>query len=247
MTDKKNYYNIIKEKISILKDNYVSLRSKSNEYAFTALCIKSNFYKNPALIFSDQEIDNSLVDGIGDGGVDALLSDPNSETNNLIICQSKFYQTISFDDIRDAVTKMILFYKDMQRGNYQNVNSKVQRRFLSLNAEVGEESKVCFVFYTSASKNGIRKDRIEKLLNDYFKDTSNFELELYFGEDIIDEIIESESRRPTVESGKIIIDRTNNVLSYNDEAVIVNASAFSIKELYAMHSINLLAKTCDIL
>lgn len=41
---------------------------------------------------------------------------------------------------------MILFYKGMKRGEYETVNTKVQRRFLSLDAEIGEESKVCFVF-----------------------------------------------------------------------------------------------------
>jgi hypothetical protein len=113
---------------------------------------------------------------------------------------------------------------------------------LSLNAEVGEESKVCFVFYTSAPKNGIREDRINKLLQDNGLDSVHYDVQLLFADDIVDEIKESESRRPTVESGKIMIDEANNALYYNDEAVIVNASAFSIKELYAIHSTNLLSR-----
>lgn len=241
--NKSNAYQIIKSKIQSLKTAFPCLRNSKDEVAFTALCVKSNYFKNPSLSFTETEINDFLVDSVKDGGVDALFSDPNSETNNLIICQSKFYDVITFDAVRDAVSKMILFYKAMVRGEYEIVNEKVQRRFLSLNAEVGDESKVCFVFYTSAAKNGIREDRISKLIEEYGLNSVNYEVQLYFGDDILDEVKECESRRPSVESGKIEIDQANNVLTYDEgSAVIVNVSAFAIKELYAMHSTNLLSR-----
>lgn len=104
-------YEIIASKIQALKENYSSLRKLSDDQVFTMLCVKSNFYKNPSLFFTDVDIENILVDSIKDGGVDALLADPNSEANNFIICQSKYYRNITFDAVRDAVSKMILFYK----------------------------------------------------------------------------------------------------------------------------------------
>ena len=240
--EKKDYYKTIQDKIHSLKETYHSLRSKSDDYVFTILCVKASFFKNPALDFGDEQINSFFVDSTKDGGVDALFTDKNSETDNLIICQSKYYETIKFDDVRNAVSKMILFYKSMEHGEYEIANEKVQRRFLSLNAEVGEESKICFVFYTSALKNGIREDRITKLLQEYGLDSNKFEIQLYFADDIVDEIKESESRRPTVESGKIEIDSANNALIYQDSAAIVNVSAFSIKDLFATHSTNLLSR-----
>lgn len=235
-------YEFIQEKIAAMKRDHLSLREKSDDYVFTALCVRANFYKNPALDFTEQTITEVIVDGQYDGGVDALLSDPNSEEDNLILIQSKYHQSITYDSVRAAIQKMILFYKDMDRGEYQNVNATVQRRFLSLNAEVGEESKIRFVFYTSAPKNRIRTDRIEKLLYDEFQDNDRFEITLLYADDIVEEIKELESRRPTVESGVITIDKSNNVLDYGEDAVIVNASAFSIKELYALHNTNLLSR-----
>lgn len=244
MPANRNHYDEISEKISTLKRDFSSLRDKTDDYAFSALCVRANYYKNPALSYTDDTIKSIIVDGQYDGGVDAMLLDPNSDENNLVLVQSKHYTDITFDNVRDAVQKLILFYKEMDRGEYQNVNQNVQRRFLSLNAEVGEESKVCFVFYTSAPQNGIRRDRIEKLLKDHFADPSRYEISLYFGEDILEEIKEMESRRPTVESGEIKIDKTNNVLYFgeDEDAAIVNVSAFSIKELYARHSTNLLSR-----
>ncbi len=238
----KTSYEIIEEKVYAMRDSYLYLRDKKDEYVFTALSVKSNLYKNPSLCFDENDIKEILVDSVKDGGVDALLTDPNSETNNLVICQSKYYTQITFDEVRDAVAKMILFYKSMERGEYEIVNEIVQRRYLSLMAETGEESKIYFVFFTSAPKNRIREDRIKKLLQDHDLDTQRFEIQLYFGDDVVDEIKESESRRPTVETGKITIDEANNALYYGDDAVIVNVSAFSIKELYATHSTNLLSR-----
>lgn len=235
-------YDRISEKVAALKRDFPTLRNRPDEYAFSALCVRANFYKNPALDFQESDIENIVVDGQYDGGVDAMLLDPNDEGNDMILVQSKYYKTISFEDVRDAVQKLILFYKEMDRGEYQNVNEKVQRRFLTLNAEVGEESKIRFVFYTSAKKSGIRIDRIERLVREHFQDTSKFEISVLFADDIIEEIKELESRRPTVESGIITIDEKDNFLSYGEDAVIVNASAFSIKELYAIHNTNLLSK-----
>lgn len=235
-------YDFITEKIMAMKDTYTSLRNKSNEYVFSALCVKSNFYKNPALILNEGDFGDIVVDGQYDGGVDILLNDPNSEGADLVIGQSKFYQSITYDDVLSAMIKMALFYKDMIRGQFEQVNDTVQRRFLTLNAEIGDESKIRFVFYTSAPQAGIHRDRIERKFREQFTGNSNIEVSILFASDIEEEIKESESRRATVESGKIRIDESDNYLLYGDGAAVVNVSAYSIKQLYAQHNTNLLAR-----
>ena len=237
-----NSYDFIQNKINYMKTTYLTLREKSNDYIFSALCIKSHLYKNPALNLTDNDLNEMLVDGQYDGGVDILLTDPTSEGSDLVIGQSKYYAAISYDDVINAVTKMVSFYKDMLQGRYEQVNTKVQRRFLSLYSELGEESKVHFVFYTSAPQSGINRSRITRKFRELFTDSSQFEISLFFGKDIEDEIKESESRRATVEHGKIKIDDSDNYLLYGDNAAIVNVSAFSVKALYAQHNIQLLAR-----
>lgn len=233
-------YDYILDKINALKGIYPSLSSRSNDYIFSALCVKANFYKNPALVLNESDFAEIIVDSPNDGGADILLSDPNSEGSDLVIGQSKFYKTITSEQVLNAMCKMANFYNDMMKGYYAQFNSRVQRRFLTLNAEVGNESKVHFVFYTSASKKGINSTRIERKFREQFLDSSAIEVSILFAADIVEEIKESEARQPTVERGKISIDRTNNYLQY-DNAAIVNVSAFSIKELYAKHNINLLS------
>lgn len=236
-------YSDIKMKIEQLKELTPTLRSKSDDYNFSVLCIKSCFYKNPSLLFSEQLISETIVDGPNDGGIDALLTDPNSDESNLILVQSKFYQNIRSDEVIEAITKMVRFYNNMISGNYGSMQQKVTKRFLNLNAEVGEESKIIFVLFTSASKGGIRKDKIEKAFRDSMPIANDrFELRVLYADDIIEEIKEAESRRPTVESGKLFIDEANNYLCYGDDAIIANVSAFYIKELYGTHGLNLLAR-----
>ena len=235
-------YDLIQEKIQSLKGAYPSLRQKTDEYVFSALCIKSNLYKNPAFSLSENDYAEMIVDGQYDGGVDIMLSDPNSEGSDLVIAQSKYYTHITAEDVVNAMTKMALFYKDMTQGHYEQVNANVQRRFLSLTSELGDESRIRFVFYTSAPQSGIQKKRVEKKFRDLFSDSSQFDVALFFGSDIEDEIKESESRRPTVESGKIKIDESDNYLLYGDNAAIVNVSAFSCRDFYFGKT----AKTCRI-
>ena len=240
-------YEFISQKIDDLKRDRIFLRDKPNEFVFTALCIKANFYKNPAFSFDGEELIDTLVDGSYDGGVDAILSDPNSDNNDLVLVQSKFYKDISIDIIQAAIHKMIDFYNHMENGNYESTRIEVQSRYLSLSAEVGDESKIIFAFYTSALKKNIRIKTLEKNFNDIFKDTEKYELRVLFAEDIIEEIKEAEATKALVENDHIDLDKAGNVLYYGNEnngqfSVIVNVSAFSIKKLYAKYSNVLLSR-----
>lgn len=237
----KDYENIV-SKISSLRGSYPFLKRHTDAYAFSALCIRAHFYRNPALQLDDDELEEMIVDGSYDGGADILMSDPSSETCDIVIGQSKFYKSIKHDEVFNALVKMAAFYKDMTAGHFENVNERVQKRFLELNAEVGDESRIIFVFFTSATKNKTSVQAIESKFMELFSDTSKIELHVLFASDIVAEIREAESRRPTIESGEILIDQEGNILRYGEEAVIVNVSAMSVKKLYAMHGNTLLAR-----
>lgn len=46
-------YVYLQEKIAAMKRDYPLLRDKTDEYVFTALCVRANYYKNPALDFTE--------------------------------------------------------------------------------------------------------------------------------------------------------------------------------------------------
>lgn len=238
MEYEKSNYSYIKSKINQMKEIDPDLRYKTDDYVFSVLSAKSTFYKDPLLTFPIE----AIVDGTNDGGVDALLTDPNSDASDLVLIQSKYYQKITYEDVSNVVTKLVRFYNDMINGDYGTIQQKVIRRFLNLNAEVGDESKIIFCFFTSAEKNGIRKDRVQKAFKALLPNGVKFELRLFYADDIVEEIKQADSRRPTVESGKIYIDHANNYLEYGLDAIIVNLSAFCLKELYGVNGLNLLSR-----
>lgn len=234
-------YNEIMNKINLLKKQYPSLSSQADNYIFSALCVKVHFYKNLELLLSENDFADIIVDAQSDGGTDVILSDPNAEGSDLVIGQSKFYKTISKDTVIEAVSKMARFYKEMLAGHFELFNERVSSRFLTLYSDIGEESKIHFVFYTSASKKNIDTVQIEKMFCEQFSDSSMIELSLLFADDILDEISDADSAKQIVQKENIPIDEKNNYLLYGDDAAIVNVSAFSIKQLYAEHGKTLLA------
>lgn len=235
-------YEEIKTRIHIFKKEYPSLKKSSDDYIFSAVFLQAVFYKNPAYQFSQKEISEIITDGKNDGGIDILLLDPNSEeAPDLVLGQGKFYTSINKDDIYNAIEKMYRAFKDLEEGKYEEFNTKISSRFTRLYPEVADESKIIFYFYTSAPQKGIRrKSIIEKIKKNIF-DSDRYEVKIYFSEDIGRDINEFKKRSDYIETGKICIDEDMNYLQYND-AIIVNVSAFSLKDLYTNHGNNLFAK-----
>ena len=56
-------YTFIENKINAMKDAYPSLRSKPNDYVFSALAVKANFYKNPALTITESVMEERMLCG----------------------------------------------------------------------------------------------------------------------------------------------------------------------------------------
>lgn len=241
MAANSNFTTIV-DRIKTIKGMYPVLKGTSDDYSFSALCIKYSIYKNPALILNETELVEAIVDGTKDGGADFLLLDPNnSEASDLVIAQSKYWNKFSSEDAKNAVNKMVDFFQKLRASDFNNIRPDVVSRFQKLYAETGDESKFVFALYVSAPKNSIRVQTLNRIIEERLGDEEKYELRVYFGADIEDEIKEAESRRPYVEKGSLRLDEKGNCLEYGDDAVIVNISANSLKNLYATHLNNLLS------
>lgn len=240
---KKEVYENIEKRIGEFKTMFHVLQGKPDSYIFSVVFIKDLFYKNPENQFSEQVIVDSITDGKNDGGIDILLIDPNSEeADDLVVGQGKFQASISKDEIFSAIEKMYRAFKDLEESKYNGFNTKIQSRFAKLYPEISDESKIVFYFYTSASpKRGTNINNIiSKVKKDIF-DSDKYDVKIYFAKEISNEIKESISIRDSVDEGKINIDKPNNYLEHND-AIIVNASALSLKNLWLANRASLLAK-----
>lgn len=241
MSANSNYSSII-DRVRDIRSFYFFLKKKSDDYAFSAVCIKYSIYKNPALNLTENELEKAIIDGTNDGGADFLVLDPNNEeASDLIIGQSKYREKISTEETRNSINKMVDFYQKLRAGDFDGLRQDVVSRFQSLYSEIGDESKIIFSLYVSAPQNGIKIDSLKKIVSDRLGGEDKYELRVFFGPSIEEEISEAESRRPYVEKGSLCIDRKDNCLEYGDSAVIVNISASSLKKLYATYGNNLLS------
>lgn len=232
-----DYYSTISQKIKSLQNEFGTLKKKKPEYCFTCLSIQNIFFKNAPDDFDESFIETAVVDGRGDGGVDAIFTDPDSDNKDMVLVQTKYYKTISLDEVKDAIHKMIDFANDMENGHYEIANENVRSRYLDVESEKQDSAKTVLVFVTCAPRGKIRNDNCAKALG---KDRDKFDLRVYFDKEICDEIREKEERRQSIEYDKIGIDKPGNWLEY-DEARIVNVSALSIKTLFSRYKNNLLA------
>lgn len=232
-------YDYIKRKISEAKGQYPELRELEDHQVFIHVCIKYFFYEIEEDFNIDDSI-NAVVDGSGDGGVDAIFSDPNDENDSVVIIQSKYYSTgaINKDLILAALFKIKKCISDIKNHRYSNYNSEIVSRLDTILSEKGRKPSIRIMFLTPYDP------RMEKSIKNIEKavaqDFADLNVELKFGKDICKQIENIEKSKPWVESGVVKIDKRDNFLSYGDDAVIVNISAQSLATLYHKHDNSLL-------
>lgn len=78
--------------IERLREKYPVYKNYQKYHIFTILCIKYFFFSEAGISFDQDIVEEYLTDGANDGGIDAIFNDPTSESNDMIIVQSKFYE-----------------------------------------------------------------------------------------------------------------------------------------------------------
>lgn len=225
--------------IEEFKSRYYPTIEITNEKVFTAFCIKYFFYDD---IFSADETLEYIVDGANDGGIDAIFNDSYSENNDLIIIQSKYYDStkLSVKDVESEIHKILKTLKDLKKRNDTNYKKELVQSYLDCTENTNEDSQIKIYIFTSFevkdnnTKNGYLKE-IKKL------ETENYSIDIFFGRDIIEQVVLIDTGKFSVPKAKMKIDKVDNFLSYGD-SIIVNASAQSINELFKKyHNKGLLA------
>lgn len=237
----------ISKKVESFKWKSNKFKIVDDYYCFVALAIKSIYFKNPSYDLNEDDLIDMLATDENNTGIDAIFLNPDGgveENHDLILSQGKYYaSSVTLEDIRNALTKMFLFFDNLKKGNDSSYPYSLVSLFQKNYSEMSDDSKVCFDLYVNAPRNGIKDQSIKKILEDYFgSDIDKYSVNVYFDKDIKNEIEELEARRPFVESGTLRIDEPDNVLFFNDEnAAVVNISALSLKELYSQYKNNCLA------
>ena len=238
----------IEDKINSLRREFSFLAKKDSNYIFNAVAVQTIFYKNPNNSLDSSLLQKIIVDGTNDGGIDCILNDPDSEESDLVFIQCKYYENFPLEQIKAALDKMYGAYLQLVDAKYSSFKDDLVSQYSECDYETTDSAKVRFILCTTAPQSGTKIKSITNYFQSIVGDNTNVVLEVFFERDIIEKIIEFDSLRRTVGSGIIKIDKANNFLCYSEElndvqnAIIVNGSAWSIKQLFSQHHLALFSQ-----
>ena len=230
----------IKDHIESFKRHYPVLANHQDYHVFTEMCIKY-FYFGEGNSF-DQDIAKTwLTDGANDGGIDAIINDPSSEGNDVVIIQSKYYENTVLDS--DAVAaefvKIKGTIKDLRNNKVAEYNDNVVTAFRNATSQMEDDGEIRVVLFTSYQPNGKREyNKLEKTMRNAL---SEYECQINCGSDIESEIEICENGNLNVDFDKLKLDKKDNYLEYED-SVIVNISAQVLQDLYTRRRNGLLGR-----
>lgn len=237
---------IIKQEVESFPNNYPSFRDKADNYVLNGLAVKYIYYKNPSLVLNDDSLKSIVVDGTGDNGIDCILTDESSDHNDLVFIQCKYYDSISLEQIKAAISKMISAYSSLKQKRYDQFNDDVVSQFIRCSDAMEEGAKTKFVFVTSSPRN---RTQTRSIINHFNQSKNDLQIEMdenciFFEEELVETIEEAKSLRPCVEHDKLKIDSPDNVLYYGEdgEGAVLNVSACSLKELYGRYHNTILSQ-----
>lgn len=196
-----------------------------DEFLFSIMFANLYFYNNE---ITKSDILDGFVDGSGDGGIDFVLNDE----NNMYLIQSKTNETISYEIVLSAIHKIASTLRDLKDQNYTNYNDRLISNYLNIVDSFNQEYDTVIYFISSSKISDDIKNRI--LTHFSSNDDFIYMIEIVDGVQILEEIERYKYSQLTVKSGSLKLDKTNNVLKYEDtyEGIICNVKASSIKELF---------------
>lgn len=217
---------IIKTEINIAKEEIKRLNQKtiSDDRAFSHVLLKYYFDVN----FYDQVV----TDGANDGGIDFLYYD--EDEDKLIVCQAKYTESLSCEDINAEFNKMHSTVENFKRANTGMYNPILKQTLQNAIDQLPEDNSgnVEYRLFTIADINtDAIKSKIENLAPKYPLDSVIIDTIT----DIEQQIQKVQGTLSTVSEAKISIDKAKNYLeyeSYDSRGIMCNVSSKSIIQLY---------------
>lgn len=222
-------HNYIKERIATLKSEISAYRAMQDYHVFTIMCLKYFFFSDGIAFDPDVAVD-FLTDGANDGGIDAIFNDPNSEGNDMIIVQSKYYEStpLTGQDVAGELYKITETIKAIDNFRVEDLNERVVSAYRNAKSQMEDSGITRVVFFTSfAPKNKRERTKIEKGNAEIFK---SYELEMNFRIDVEAQIETVDNGKLCVDYDKLELDRKDNFLRY-EGSIIANISAQSLQSL----------------
>lgn len=220
-----------------IQTKYTALSKMKDFEAFTLMCMKYFFFSGQDIPFDIDMALHAFTDGANDGGIDAIFNDPESENNDVIIVQCKYYDKTVFtrDVVAVAISKIETTLTDLENNRITGYNSQLVEAYRDAFSQKAPDGQVKIFFFTTYRPENKRKaNAIESAAK-----RSQYSIEIIYDQDIQDQIDIIDNGKTYVEHDSLQIDHEDNVLYY-ENSVIVNISAQSLSDLYSRRKNGLL-------
>ena len=204
----------------------VSEGKLTDEYLFT-LEIIDYFYYNKNI--GEQDIRENFVDGTSDGGIDYIFV--KDDVMNLI--QGKSTDKLTYDDVRNLLYKIAETINNFAKDNYDQYSQKMKSTYLNAIDRISADENINIILFTKTIINDELYAKIDKLKDD--EKLRNYNILIYDGEDIENKKINLVEGNDSVKEDILELSDTKNILKYNENGIIVNINANSLKKMYAKY------------
>lgn len=220
---------IAKAQLLVKQNQHIDI---SEDRAFSYAIIEHFFYRGDENSIND--IHGKVTDGANDGGIDFVHF--NEDESTVVVGQSKFTESLSYDDVVDELIKMnstVSSFRNAQTGSF---NSDVQRELQNAIDALPEENQGAIEYYlftTSTINENEAKKKISQRLETFPLESFT----LFQSDDIVSKIMSNMEEIEVVAEDKIRIDKSGNYLSYEEprtgrEGIMVNMSSDSLIGLF---------------
>lgn len=199
----------------------------ADEFIFTISVVDMFYYKRN---IGEIDIKSGFVDGPNDGGIDFIFSD----TETLYLIQGKSTDFLSIEDIKNAFRKMEETICNFEDKKYDQYSKALKSAFLNAWDDLNDDKNIELVLFT----NTVINEEMQKQISDFAKSDkfNNYKINVYGKEEIEEKDALLYSDSDLIDEGfiEIVLNEENksNILSYNEDGIIVNAKASSLKNLY---------------
>ena len=223
---------IINSEIKIAKDEIKKFtgESISDDRAFSHVLLK--------YVFEVDYIDqlDLVTDGPNDGGIDFLYFD--DEEGKVILCQSKYTNKLTYQDVIDEFSKAYSTYQNFQKSHTGSYNSKLKVALQNVIDRLSEDNadNVELDLFTTANLDIDGALKKTKNTNHEFPSDA---ISINTVEEIETFIQRAKESLLTVKAEKIQIDKANNYLEYESDdldGIVCNVLSKSIVNLYNKYS-----------
>ena len=170
-----------KKEISEFKDKYPFLACLSDEHLFGIMCVAYFYYDGE---ITKSQFENMFTDGQYDGEFDFILNDEQSDTNDLVLVQSKSTRdNLSKDKILDIFDRMNRNFIKLRNAHYEDFNDKVKSAYINCYDQKSDLANDCLVLFTAYNPTEKVKRLIESEIQNK-RELKNYKVIIYYGSDI---------------------------------------------------------------